>query len=646
MFVCSSAGVKVNLVGLQLCVRVPGAARFGLVRCALMPPKIRGGRHQRAAALAAAADGNPLGDVRLHVDNASPLGRALLQKWAWGELSAVAVQSLAHAACLSGLECGDVRFLASLGSYGRQPGNCHVGIITKFCRDLHVPPPFSAQVPLSIKVGLVKVVAQKPVDVLLPHDWFASLDKADASNKVLGFDNVSAFWDGQNFEDPKFSNGVVQNSPGFRNRLVPLVLHGDGVAFQNKDSLMAISMRSVLSEGSIKDSQMLLAAIPKRCRCKSRNEDTWQQLWKILAWSLTALFHGVHPDTDHNGEPFPHGTSRSRLAGTPLARSGARGLVYAISGDMDWLANEMNLAHPSSLNPCFKCACNVDEVPWNDFREAAAWRATVKTPAQNLAQPPTRHIILTVPGIVAESFALDMMHVIDLGISLHVLGNVLFYIIFDVLRGHTWDSAVQIVFEQILGIYQELGTPHSSRLAELKMENICVDRNAPHQNYPMLRSVKARETRYLVPVVLQLIKRYRDGTDQSSHMCECVEHLSTLCNVVDAGGLFLDATARSTYAASTHALLLHYTWLARHALETRMLRWSVVQKFHYCAHMPAQAQFVNPRTTWAYGGESMVGTISSLGHSCLRGTASQRIPAKIVAKYRIAFHLRLRDQID
>ena len=87
--------------------------------------------------------------------------------------------------------------------------------------------------------------------------------------------------------------------------------------------------------------------------------------------------------------------------------------------------------------------------------------------------------------------------------------------------------------------------------------------------------------------------------------------------------------------------LSHYSALAWLANAQKKLRWSVVPKHQYAAHLPEQAAWCNPRLLWASGGESMVGKIAALGHSCLAGTAAEKVAARILPKYRVAMHLRL-----
>ena len=70
-------------------------------------------------------------------------------------------------------------------------------------------------------------------------------------------------------------------------KYLPLMLHGDGGAFQRADSIIVLSMRSILSSAPVAHSQMLLVALPKSAVHKSDNPaaDTMHCLWAVLTWS-------------------------------------------------------------------------------------------------------------------------------------------------------------------------------------------------------------------------------------------------------------------------------------------------------------------------------------------------------------------------
>ena len=128
-------------------------------------------------------------------------------------------------------------------------------------------------------------------------------------------------------------------------KFLPLILHGDGGAFQKSDSIIVLSMRSLLSASSVAHSQMLLVAIPKSAVNKppKPEEDTMACLWAILVWSLSYMFYGKHPEQDHQARDWHPKSARVQKAGSLLNSHALCGMVFAISADGEFFQNEFRL---------------------------------------------------------------------------------------------------------------------------------------------------------------------------------------------------------------------------------------------------------------------------------------------------------------
>jgi len=583
-------------------------------------------------------------DVDQDIDKFCPFGKMLLSQWAWGDISAKNVQAYAHAAQLSGLHSPDVAFLARLGSYGHHPGNIQRDLLKKFTNEMCTPELSLAHPYLKRKRGGMHRLVKHPCPVLLPHDWLASLAQHGLLDQVLCRQKVDTFWGQQNKADPKLYQNPVLDVDDYSSIAVPMLLHGDAASFQNRDSLMIYSMRSLLVDSPVFESQLLLAAIPKSCTVNHGQMATWEHIWSLLSWSFIAAFKGLHPDADHNGKPFEEGSYRSKVAGKrldPIHKTML--MIYTVSGDMEFFANDLKLNHFASTYPCFKCACDATDAPWNDFRTSAVWRQLVYTKDDNREQPATKHGIMNIPGVVSETFAMDIMHVVDMGLSMHFVGNVFFEACYD----YTWP--LERLWARVLELYGELGIAHSNRITKLSKENF-TNSGKPHKVFPCLRGIKARETRYLVPVALALCQEFENtfgsiGSDVEWHYCRhrtlCCKALLQFYSAIDSGGMFLDGAQQTKVKQSIDHFLLHYSWLAKAASSQGQYKWSIVPKFHYAAHIPEQSLYINPRKTWAYGGEAMVGLIARLAASCMRGTANVSVPLSLMKKYKLGMHIAL-----
>eukprot|EP00959_Pyramimonas_sp_CCMP1952_P370751 7764986-Pyramimonas_sp.AAC.1 len=86
------------------------------------------------------------------------------------------------------------------------------------------------------------------------------------------------------------------------------------------------------------------------------------------------------------------------------------------------------------------------------------------------------------------------------------------------------------------------------------------------------------------------------------------------------------------FARAVEALLGHYGWLAKNALNRGVKRYSIVQKHHLAAHLPDQSQWLAPRCCWTYGSESFMGLCKKICASCVKGTPAASVSPKFMEK--------------
>lgn len=604
------------------------------------PSAARGGHKQRR--LSADQHSEPAPDDDVTASDLSPLGMCLLDKWSWGVLSAPAVQEMAQAAKLNGCRQPDILFMASAGTHGQHQGNVHRDLMKKYCKDMVVPEVYITEIPFKVldEDSGDMTVQHLDCHMLLPHDWLASLDRAGCLQSHWGTDRVAAFWRAQKANNPKLFQNPVTEVKDFDKVFIPLLLHGDGARYGERTSVMVYTVRSILSLLSVNDSQLLLAAVPKRCRATGAS-DTWDAIWRHLVWSFQAAFEGRHPQLTFDGQPFAQGSLRQELAGKSLCpNTGLRGIIWVISGDMEHLANELKCPHPSSNQPCGKCRANVTTLPFSDFRPAAKWKATRPSPLESRASPPSAHIIMTVPGVVAQTFEFDGLHVLELGVTSHAIGNAIADLAYDVLPG-TKSKALASLNKEIVNLYSDLAIRSDCRVPPLEFSNFCSSRH----DYPVLHGVKARETRYFVPVVLALCLKYETADVYTKHRTAALRALDHMYRIIDAHPLFFPDKDQAVFKEQVETFLAHYSWLAKQAMDAGLNKWSVVPKHHYTAHLPDQTQFLALRASWTYGGESIVGRISALFQASSAGTAAHKTTKPVIGKYRIAMNLRLTLQL-
>lgn len=549
----------------------------------------------------------------------------------------------------------DVDYLASMGTYGKDDQNIARDLISKFCKghDNIMPHPYIVSLPVQVKVhaDCEKRMEFRDFHMFLPHQWFALLDAPDKIWRTLfGIQDLEQFWAGHSLDnDPKlYQNEIKGFSKDKLLSMVPLTLHGDGGAFSKTDSLFVISMRAITSATNVSGSQLFLAGIPKVCVNKSEDPamDTMTCLWNVLKWSFTALIQGTHPARDHNNQPW-HDQTQRYLANKPLNSRGIKGCIFALTGDLEYYQNELKVQAHSFSQCCWLCrAEKTDITPFNDFRPTAAWRATVHSPEFHRANPPSNHPIWKIPGVVTESLSIDSLHTNEEGTAAHTIGN----IFFDFVVGKEWHGTqaekLAKLFNTVLKFYTELGTDRSNQISNLTMGNFCNPKKK-HTVYPCLSGIKARHVRYLVPVAKKLcedalaVGGSPDAVEYRHCRFLCVKWLNEMYKCMDNANYHLTTDEHEAYNKATLNFLVCYAKCSKLCFKKNLMQWNIVPKFHYCAHMPAQAQFLNPKFVTTYSGETMVGFMIQLGHSCLNGTPAHLVSRAMCWKIRLAMYLRL-----
>ena len=258
---------------------------------------------------------------------------AILSKWAWGGLSAPDVQQFAHCAKLSGVQDDEVDDLASCGGYGTHDSNIHADLMRKFFEPILAPQPIQVEIDYMDPKGNKEDALAGLTSIFLPSDWLHMLSAnpqiSTGFSQVCGTPQMlTHFWDQQRLTHAKFNKITERLDMSELKQCIPLLVHGDGAAFQDRDSLMTISFSGVLKTGHIADSNLLYASYPKSCATKS----TWTTLWTWLAWDLNALYHNRWPLEDPFGNAIVEGHPRKHQAGKQILPDGYRCILYGVQG--------------------------------------------------------------------------------------------------------------------------------------------------------------------------------------------------------------------------------------------------------------------------------------------------------------------------
>lgn len=385
--------------------------------------------------------------------------------------------------------------------------------------------------------------------------------------------------------------------------------------------MLIMSIRSLTATGFSQKSHLLLCGLPKTCKAKASGcvGSSTDALLQLVAKDLDSCFHGVK-----DGEQLGNGF---------------RMVLWSVQGDCENLANELHLPHYAASSLCAFCPANRSDIPFTDFRPNAACKQKAFGQAALAAQDWVKLCpLLKAPSTCPKTINFDIMHLAECnGVVSHCLGNTFF----ELLQGSGKPRAAgtQWLWGEVQDAYQTLGISANYRAPSLSFSNIA-DASSPHKSYPCLTGVKARCTRYLAPVALLMAAKKKD-TQQAMQRFMCLKHMCAMLDIVDEPGLFLSTATHTQFQNAVEAFLLHYSWLAKWAMKSGLMRWNIVPKHHYLSHLPEQARWLSPGACRLYGAEDYVGRLAHLSHACLAGTPSHKVSHQLCAKYRLAVHLWL-----
>ena len=230
----------------------------------------------------------------------------------------------------------------------------------------------------------------------------------------------------------------------------------------------------------------------------------------------------------------------------------------------------------------------------------------------------------------------DNMHVLDLGVTLHIIANTLFTIVVDMGRRDR-EAHFDQVWLRVSSIYEKHDI--KPQLTRLRWKQVVKDPRAPFADYPSLRSVKAAEARALLKACVVLAHEHLDDSLEAQFRHGLCQAMADVYKMLEGSSYTID----DYKAFQQHAtkVLVYYQWLAKEAMNKGLKRWSVVNKHHFLEHLVAQNEYENTTQYHCYSGEDFVGRMSRLAHMCISGKPIHALTQSFVERYRIAFQVRL-----
>eukprot|EP00969_Alexandrium_andersonii_P335789 14841560-Alexandrium_andersonii.AAC.1 len=209
---------------------------------------------------------------------------------------------------------------------------------------------------------------------MLPHEAFAFYYQKQKERWDFLFlgdmteaDDRRAFWqEWAKRKDPRLMGHPMMKKKDWKLRAVPLSVHGDAVPVvkvgkPGTRSFDTYSLQSLRSKGTSMEVLVYMFGIFDSCIAKAKEHggvDTLDCIWRIVVWSLTALYEGKWPEKNWDGGPLTN-PAHQALAGQYLAE-GFFGVVVCLKGDLDYYTKNLGLRHYNANLMCDYCPARRD----------------------------------------------------------------------------------------------------------------------------------------------------------------------------------------------------------------------------------------------------------------------------------------------
>jgi hypothetical protein len=323
---------------------------------------------------------------------------------------------------------------------------------------------------------------------------------------------------------------------------------------------------------------------------------TYDDIFKVMVWSMEALASGTWPAARHDGAPWTsHDKARKKNASKPLQ---IRGVLCEVRGDWSMYSSLFRLGGWSKKDHgCWKCDCTKADI--FDFSLTAPWRTKrvshtdmlVRWRSEGLDPSP----IFWCPFFHSGLFKIDWLHTVDLGCTADWIGNLFNYILPKLPGQNNKERCCQLVLQ-----IKEYYSRHPEVPA--KYDNIVLTMFRQGKKGFKLRG-KAAEVRGLVGFSTEFAERYLSKDNPleatilrgTALLASCYSCLSRSASLESLG-------------QSARQFCILWKALADSSADPK---WRVKPKAHLFCEL---TEFTSdrPSDTWCYREEEFGGTLAQL----------------------------------
>ena len=179
-------------------------------------------------------------------------------------------------------------------------------------------------------------------------------------------------------------------------------------------------------------------------------------IWSVVLWSFHWAFQGGWPTHDHEGVPYPNGSTASQKAGTPLA-GGFKLVIWSLKGDLDHFLKAYGLKSYNSNTPGEFCEASrgaTVNMIFKYFGTDAVWKFRAFSSTSWKMQCPTLHYIFGLTYLSVLNIEPDELHIIHLGTSQYMYGSVLTELIYRTMPNPPTEN-MKDVWARVCAFYKE-----------------------------------------------------------------------------------------------------------------------------------------------------------------------------------------------
>ena len=483
--------------------------------------------------------------------------------------------------------------------------------------------------------------------MILPHELFSSLyhsyKEAWKSIMVPCATQISEFWTLQQQHMAFADHPVLTGNPSFRQKMVPLALHGDGTPCTGIGKiwcrqLTTWSWNSLLGTGTTKSMQLQIWAAFD----ETMHSSTLPEFWAILGWSFKWLQLGKWPTEDHKGNKYPVNSEAGKKGGTELA-DGYCGLLWSLVGDLEYLTQVLKLPHYSSKSsPCSLCRCKGDSSAnsWKDCRLVAPWLGMLWKPADwnNWEHRSTCDLFKQLPGLTAVATCYDFMHSKYLGTDMVFLASCLWLLCHKILPHHLPLENLKLCWEKINATYKEKKITDRYRgMTKLSLFQ-------RKRGGPKLKGRASQVASLAVPM-LELWQFYMDPEVLAHRHVKAWLKMNVLTEKMKANEqeLALGPEDYNNFKTWSFAMAQLHLSLSQQFADEEVTLFAGIPKIHTWLHSVHHSNVINPRLTWCFRQEDYMAIQRTLAKSCCKGLKGPQVTGKIINKVRVAMHIHLKN---